>query len=109
MKVKFTLAALALIAAGCSNQELTEAVQEGQDSNARIVTLQATMPETTDQAPATRATYESDRAAVSGVVMKWESQTSSSSALSTAATTTTKTRTLCRAASAKTARWLCSR
>lgn len=39
MKVKFTLAALALIAAGCSNQELTEAVQESQDSNARIVTL----------------------------------------------------------------------
>lgn len=73
MKVKFTLAALALIAAGCSNQELTEAVQEGQDSNARIVTLQATMPETTDQAPATRATYESDGKTVSGVVMKWES------------------------------------
>ena len=71
MKVKLTFAALALIAAGCSNQELTEAVQDGQDSNARVITLQATMPETTDEAPATRATYEADGASVSGVVMKW--------------------------------------
>ena len=71
MKVKLTLAALALIAAGCSNQELTEAVQDGQDSNARVVNLQVTLPETTDDAFATRATYESDGAAVSGVVMKW--------------------------------------
>ena len=71
MKVKLTFAALALIAAGCSNQELTEAVQDNQDSNARVMTLQATMPETTDEAPATRATYEADGASVSGVVMKW--------------------------------------
>ena len=70
MKVKLTLAALALIAAGCSNQELTEAVQDGQDSNARVITLQATMPQFTDDA-ATRATYESDGKPVSGVVMKW--------------------------------------
>jgi len=70
MKVKLTLAALALIAAGCSNQELTEAVQDGQDSNARVITLQATMPQFTDDA-ATRATYEPDGASVSGVVMKW--------------------------------------
>ena len=71
MKMKLTFAALALIAAGCSNQELTEAVQNGQDSNARVITLQAAMPETADEASATRATYESDGAAVSGVVMKW--------------------------------------
>ena len=71
MKVKLTLAALALIAAGCSNQELTEAIQDGQDSNARVITLQAAMPETTDEAPATRVTYESDGATVSGVVMTW--------------------------------------
>lgn len=71
MKVKLTFAALALMAAGCSNQELTEAVQNGQDSNARVITLQAAMPETADEASATRATYESDGAAVSGVVMKW--------------------------------------
>ena len=71
MKVKLTFAALALIAAGCSNQELTEAVQDGQDSNARVITLQAAMPETADEAPATRATYEPDGASVSGVVMKW--------------------------------------
>ena len=71
MKMKLTFAALALIAAGCSNQELTEAVQDGQDSNARVITLQAAMPETADEAPATRATYEPDGASVSGVVMKW--------------------------------------
>ena len=70
MKVKLTLAALALIAAGCSNQDLTEAVQDSQDSNARVITLQATMPQFTDDA-ATRATYEPDGASVSGVVMKW--------------------------------------
>ena len=67
-KFYLTLAALALIAAGCSNQEMTEAVQ---NSNARIITLQASMPETTDEASATRATYESDGKPVSGVVMKW--------------------------------------
>ena len=71
MKMKLTFAALALIAAGCSNQELTEAVQDGQDSNARVITLQATMPETADEAPATRVTYESDGATVSGIVMTW--------------------------------------
>ena len=71
MKVKLTIAALALIAAGCSNQELTEAVQDGQDSNARVITLQAAMPETADEAPATRVTYESDGATVSGIVMTW--------------------------------------
>ncbi|EPT33960.1 putative lipoprotein [Bacteroidetes bacterium oral taxon 272 str. F0290] len=71
MKVKLTFAALALMAAGCSNQELTEAVQNGQDSNARVITLQATMPETADEAPATRVTYESDGATVSGIVMTW--------------------------------------
>ena len=71
MKVKMTFAALALIAASCSNQELTEAVQDGQDSNARVITLQASMPETADETPATRATYEPDGASVSGVVMKW--------------------------------------
>ena len=71
MKMKLTFAALALIAAGCSNQELTEAVQDGQDSNARVITLQAAMPETADEASATRATYEPDGASVSGVVMKW--------------------------------------
>ena len=71
MKMKLTFAALALIAAGCSNEELTEAVQNGQDSNARVITLQAAMPETTDEAPATRVTYESDGATVSGVVMTW--------------------------------------
>ncbi|WP_019208316.1 hypothetical protein [Phocaeicola abscessus] len=70
MKVKLTLAALALIAAGCSNQDLPEAVQDSQDSNARVITLQATMPQFTDDA-ATRATYEPDGASVSGVVMKW--------------------------------------
>ena len=71
MKMKLTFAALALIAAGCSNEELTEAVQNGQDSNARVITLQAAMPETTDEAPATRVTYESDGATVSGIVMTW--------------------------------------
>ena len=71
MKMKLTFAALALIAAGCSNQELTEAVQDGQDSNARVITLQATMPETADEAPATRVTYEPDGATVSGIVMTW--------------------------------------
>ena len=71
MKMKLTIAALALIAAGCSNEELTEAVQNGQDSNARVITLQATMPETADEAPATRVTYESDGATVSGIVMTW--------------------------------------
>jgi len=71
MKMKLTFAALALIAASCSNQELTEAVQDGQDSNARVITLQATMPETADEAPATRVTYESDGATVSGIVMTW--------------------------------------
>ena len=67
-KFYLTLAALALIAAGCSNEEMTEAVQE---NNPHVMTLQATMPETTDEAPATRATYEPDGASVSGVVMKW--------------------------------------
>ncbi|EPT33781.1 putative lipoprotein [Bacteroidetes bacterium oral taxon 272 str. F0290] len=71
MKVKLTFAALALIAAGCSNQDLTEAVQDSQENNARVVNLQVTLPETTDDAFATRATYESDGASVSGVVMKW--------------------------------------
>ena len=70
-KFYLTIAALALIAAGCSNQELTEAVQDGQDSNARVITLQAAMPETADEASATRATYEPDGASVSGIVMKW--------------------------------------
>ena len=70
MKIKLTLAALALIAAGCSNQEFTEAVQDSQDNSARIVTLQASMPQFANSA-ATRASYESDGAAVSGIVMKW--------------------------------------
>ena len=70
MKMKLTFAALALIAAGCSNEELTEAVQDGQENNARVITLQATMPQFTDDA-ATRATYEPDGTSVSGVVMKW--------------------------------------
>ena len=67
-KFNFILAALFMIAAGCSKQEFKEAVQQNHTS---VITLQATMPETTDEEPDTRATYESDGAAVSGVVMKW--------------------------------------
>ena len=69
-KFYLTIAALALIAAGCSNQEFTETVQENSDNSPRVITLQATMPQFTDDA-ATRATYESDGKPVSGVVMKW--------------------------------------
>ena len=72
MKVKLTLAVLALIAAGCSNQDLTEAVQDSQENNARVVNLQVTLPETTDDAFATRATYESDDRIPAGIVMKWK-------------------------------------
>lgn len=67
-KFNFILAALVMIAAGCSKQEFKEAVQENHTS---VITLQATMPETTDEESATRATYESDGATVSGIVMKW--------------------------------------
>ena len=69
MKVKLTFAALALMAAGCSNQEFTT-VQEDANNSPCVITLQASMPQLTDEA-ATRATYESDGEAVSGVVMKW--------------------------------------
>ena len=71
-KFNFTLAALALIAAGCSNQDFTEAVQENRENNPRTITLQTSMPEITDDTPATRTTYESDGAEISGIVMKWE-------------------------------------
>ena len=67
-KFNFILAALVMIAAGCSKQEFKEAVQENHTS---VIILQATMPETTDEESATRATYESDGATVSGIVMKW--------------------------------------
>ena len=67
-KFNFILAALVMIAAGCSKQEFKEAVQQNHTS---VITLQATMPETTDEESATRATYESDGATVSGIVMKW--------------------------------------
>ena len=70
MKIKLTLAALALIAASCSNQEFTEAVQDSQDNSARIVTLQASMPQFANSA-VTRASYESDGGTPSGIVMKW--------------------------------------
>jgi len=66
MKVRFTLAALALIAFGCTKQEQTETIQ---DNHTFVVTLQASMPENTD---ATRATYENDGAEISGIIMKWE-------------------------------------
>ena len=67
-KFNFILAALVMLAAGCSKQEFKEAVQENHTS---VITLQATMPKTTDEESATRATYESDGATVSGIVMKW--------------------------------------
>ena len=66
-KFNFILAALVMLAAGCSKQEFKEAVQQNHTS---VITLQATMPETTDEESATRATYESDGATVSGIVMK---------------------------------------
>lgn len=62
-KFNFILAALVMIAAGCSKQEFKEAVQQ---NNPRIITINASLPSVDSQ---TRTTLAQDG---EGIVMKWE-------------------------------------
>ena len=63
MKAKLIFAALALMVASCSNEELTETVQQNPP---HIITLTASLPSAD---PQTRTTLAKDG---EGIVMKWE-------------------------------------